>query len=92
MVSLLLNQIFENMIVKCNMLNSDNKVKRHPLSFLVEAADSISYNIMDIEDGLTMGWYSFSYIIKYLDKYLQEKTSNQDYSILAELGIDFKQK
>lgn len=47
---------------------------------------------MDIEDGLTMGWYSFSYIIKYLDKYLQEKTSNQDYSIFAELGIDFEQK
>lgn len=86
------SDILKNMIVKCNMLNSDNKVKRHPLSFLVEAADSISYNIMDIEDGLTMGWYSFSYIIKYLDKYLQEKTSNQDYSILAELGIDFKQK
>ena len=86
------SDILKNMIVKCNMLNSDNKVKRHPLSFLVEAADSISYNIMDIEDGLTMGWYSFSYIIKYLDKYLQEKTSNQDYSILDELGIDFKQK
>ncbi len=54
------------MIVKCNMLNSDNKVKRHPLSFLVEAADSISYNIMDIEvtrqagvhlkeDGISLG-------------------------------------
>lgn len=86
------SDILKNMIVKCNMLNSDNKVKRHPLSFLVEAADSISYNIMDIEDGLTMGWYSFSYIIKYLDKYLQEKTSNQNYSILDELGIDFKQK
>lgn len=66
MVSLLLNQIFENMIVKCNMLNSDNKVKRHPLSFLVEAADSISYNIMDIEDGLTMGWYSFLILLSIL--------------------------
>lgn len=86
------SDILKNMVVKCNMLNSDNKVKRHPLSFLVEAADSISYNIMDIEDGLTMGWYSFSYIIKYLDKYLQEKTSNQNYSILDELGIDFEQK
>lgn len=64
------SDIFNKMVEACHMRTEDNKIKRHPLSFLVEAADSISYSIMDIEDGLTMGWYSFDYIIKYLDDYL----------------------
>lgn len=74
------------------MGTEDNKVKRHPLSFLVEAADSISYSIMDIEDGLTMGWYSFDYIINYLDGYLSKKTNNQNYSILKTIELDFEKK
>lgn len=33
---------------------------RHPLSFLVEAADDICYRIMDLEDGYRLGLVSFS--------------------------------
>ena len=33
---------------------------RHPLSFLVEAADDICYRIMDLEDGFRLGLVSFS--------------------------------
>lgn len=32
---------------------------RHPLSFLVEAADDICYLIVDLEDGYRMGYISF---------------------------------
>ncbi len=32
---------------------------RHPLSFLVEAADDICYGIMDLEDGFRLGLISF---------------------------------
>jgi dGTPase len=32
---------------------------RHPLAFLVEAADDICYSIVDIEDGFRMGYISF---------------------------------
>lgn len=32
---------------------------RHPLSFLVEAADDICYRIMDLEDGFRLGLISF---------------------------------
>ena len=64
------DDVFQCMAEKCNMKKKDGSYKRHPLSFLVEAADSISYNIMDIEDGLSMGWYSFNDIIKFIqDKY-----------------------
>lgn len=86
------SDIFNKMVEACHMRTEDNKIKRHPLSFLVEAADSISYSIMDIEDGLTMGWYSFDYIIKYLDDYLIKKTNNQDSSILKTIGLDFDKK
>ena len=33
---------------------------RHPLSFLVEAADDICYRIMDLEDGFRLGLISFA--------------------------------
>jgi dGTPase len=33
---------------------------RHPLSFLVEAADDICYSIMDLEDGFRLGLLSFN--------------------------------
>lgn len=86
------SDIFNKMVEACHMRTEDNKIKRHPLSFLVEAADTISYSIMDIEDGLTMGWYSFDYIINYLDGYLSKETDKQDYSILKTIGLDFEKK
>ena len=33
---------------------------RHPLAFLVEAADDICYSIVDVEDGHRMGYISFA--------------------------------
>lgn len=32
---------------------------RHPLTFLVEAADDICYHIIDLEDGCRLGWVPF---------------------------------
>lgn len=34
--------------------------KRHPLAFLVEAADDICYSIIDLEDGCSLGMVSYS--------------------------------
>ena len=33
--------------------------RRHPLTFLVEAADDICYSVMDLEDGFMLGLISF---------------------------------
>lgn len=44
----------------CGLKLEDGRVIRHPLSFLVEAADSICYRVMDIEDGFNKGWYALS--------------------------------
>jgi dGTPase len=32
---------------------------RHPLAYLVEAADDLCYAIIDLEDGIDMGSFSF---------------------------------
>ncbi|PLY14852.1 MAG: deoxyguanosinetriphosphate triphosphohydrolase [Sedimenticola sp.] len=36
---------------------------RHPLSFLVEAADDISYRVIDIEDGFRLGYLSLDEVL-----------------------------
>lgn len=84
--------IFDKMVKACNMQLQDGRIKRHPLSFLVEAADSISYNVMDIEDGHAMGWYSFNDVIDFIDKKMRIHTKDETYSILKTLGIDFAKK
>ncbi len=46
---------------------------RHPLAFLVEAADDICYSIIDLEDGCTLGLVSFEETVKLLAPILKEK-------------------
>jgi dGTPase len=38
----------------------DSSWKRHPLAFLVEAADDICYSIIDLEDGCSLGLVSYA--------------------------------
>lgn len=46
---------------------------RHPLAFLVEAADDICYSIIDLEDGCTLGLISFEETVKLLAPILKDK-------------------
>jgi dGTPase len=49
-----------NMIASgCNLKGKNGLYIRHPLSYLMEAADSICYLVMDIEDGFNKEWYCF---------------------------------
>lgn len=45
---------------------------RHPLAFLVEAADDISYRVIDIEDGFRLGYFSLDEVIELYLAILQE--------------------
>lgn len=71
-------KIFDEIAKCCNMKKGRDKYKRHPLSFLVEAADSICYGTMDIEDGYNIHWYSFDNIIDALNKFIIEKVSEKE--------------
>lgn len=46
---------------------------RHPLAFLVEAADDICYNIIDLEDGCRLGLVSFDETVELLALILRDK-------------------
>lgn len=84
------SDVLREMSEACNLKRADGSIKRHPLSFLVEAADTISYSIMDVEDGLTMGWYSFSDVIRVVDERMKDYTKNENYSIIQTLKLDFE--
>lgn len=49
---------------------------RHPLAFLVEAADDICYRIIDLEDGYRMGFIPFSICKEKIVK-IAQKTENE---------------
>lgn len=55
-----LSKIFD----ACGLINDKGVFYRHPLSYLMEAADSICYRVMDIEDGFNKNWYDFEKIVE----------------------------
>lgn len=86
------SDILKDVIDACAMRRDDGQVKRHPLSFLVEAADSICYNIMDVEDGFTMGWYTFDDVIKFINEHAKDDYNQEEYDVLKVLNLDFEEK
>jgi dGTPase len=50
---------------ECTLIK-EGAYKRHPLSFLMEAADSICYLVMDIEDGYNKKYYSYDKLKAFL--------------------------
>jgi dGTPase len=70
---------------------------RHPLAFLVEAADDICYNIIDLEDGTNLGLVSLketeslliAIIGDYFDKqkYLRIESEKEKVSVLRAMAI-----
>lgn len=68
-------EIFEKVADACS-LRDGNRIKRHPLSFLVEAADSISYLAMDIEDGYQLKWYDKKLLTDFLDREITKTIQN----------------
>lgn len=56
----LLKQVAENVgLIKRSSKPEIDWYARHPLAFLVEAADDICYGIVDLEDGYRMGFIAF---------------------------------
>lgn len=50
---------------------------RHPLAFLVEAADDICYSIIDLEDGCRLGLVSFDDTVELLSGILRSKLDRE---------------
>jgi len=82
--------IFNKIVDNCNLIAQSQsgmkRIKRHPLSFLVEAADTICYRSMDIEDGWNQGWYDFKDIIDWINLEIRKITNNEELDICKIIG------
>lgn len=65
-----------------NKSGEDVGFERHPLAYLVEAADDICYTIIDFEDGINLGLVSEDYALEYLIKLVQGNIDTDKYKSL----------
>lgn len=56
---------------------------RHPLAFLVEAADDICYTIIDFEDGINLGLIQEAFALEYLINLVRDKIKTEKYHSLS---------
>ncbi len=61
---------------------NDIGFERHPLAYLVEAADDICYTIIDFEDGINLGLISEEYALEYLIKLVKNGIDTKKYNEL----------
>src|SRR5436190_16481630 len=65
-----------------NKSGNDIGFERHPLAYLVEAADDICYTIIDFEDGINLGLVSEDFALEYLIKLVQDSIDTSKYQSL----------
>lgn len=79
-----------------NKSGEDIGYERHPLAYLVEAADDICYTIIDFEDGINLGLIQEEFALEFLiklvkdnikDKYSELTTKEDRISYLRALAI-----
>lgn len=61
---------------------TDLSYNRHPLAYLVEAADDICYTIIDFEDGINLGLIEEDYALEYLIKLVKGRIITKNYNAL----------
>tara|TARA_R110002167_G_scaffold18132_1_gene68409 strand:+ start:9747 stop:11090 length:1344 start_codon:yes stop_codon:yes gene_type:complete len=55
---------------------------RHPLAYLVEAADDICYTIIDFEDGINLGLIDEEFALEYMIKLVKDTIDSKKYHSL----------
>lgn len=66
-----------------NKSGNDIGYERHPLAYLVEAADDICYTIIDFEDGINLGLVSEDFALEYLIKLVKDTIDSSKYQTLV---------
>ncbi len=78
---------FEDVVEEVGLLkqyiNNEPIYSRHPLAYLVEAADDICYTIIDFEDGINLGLIEEEYALEYLINLVKESLNTSKYSTLT---------
>lgn len=73
-------------LIKNGDADEDLRYKRHPLAFLVEAADDICYTLIDFEDGINLGWIGEEYALEYLVQLVKDNIIMDNYNGLTTTG------
>jgi len=76
-------EVAEELGMISNKTGEDLGYERHPLAFLVEAADDICYTIIDFEDGINLGLVSEDYALEYLIKLVKDTIDAAKYQTLT---------
>ncbi|RED50660.1 dGTP triphosphohydrolase [Seonamhaeicola aphaedonensis] len=79
-------KLFDNVAKDLGLLKrnkSDISYTRHPLTFLVEAADDICYTIIDFEDGINLGLIDEEFALEYLSKIIRNTIIPENYYNLS---------
>jgi len=75
---------FDGVAKELGLKSSMNGVyQRHPLAYLVEAADDICYTIIDFEDGINLGLIPEEYALEYLSKLINKRIDKDKYFNLS---------
>ena len=69
--------------LKVTRAGNDISFARHPLAFLVEAADDICYTIIDFEDGINLGLIPEEFALEYLSKIIRNTIKPENYYALS---------
>ncbi len=65
---------FETLAAETGLISlGDATWSRHPLAFLVEAADDICYNLIDLEDGCRLGLVSYEKTVELFAQILKDQ-------------------
>ncbi|MFK2819298.1 dNTP triphosphohydrolase [Flavobacteriaceae sp. LMIT009] len=65
--------------LKPTRVGTDISFSRHPLAFLVEAADDICYTIIDFEDGINLELIPEEFALEYLSKIIRSNIKPENY-------------
>jgi dGTPase len=76
-------EVAEELGMISNKTGDDIGYERHPLAFLVEAADDICYTIIDFEDGINLGLVSEDFALEYLIKLVKDTIDAAKYQTLT---------
>ena len=76
-------EVAEELGMISNKIGNDIGYERHPLAFLVEAADDICYTIIDFEDGINLGLVSEDFALEYLIKLVKDTIDTAKYQTLT---------
>lgn len=66
-------EIYENIVKSTDAVN-----KRHPLTYILEAADDIAYKTADVEDGAKKGLLTYNTILQELAKVSADENISDD--------------